>query len=243
MFIGAHVRETGPDLGLVKKWDLNSDGLIVGCGLNPKDLGKGAADVNSIANWQGILNCPDQDLHDGGNHGMTLLQRVQDYSGNTKKWFGDYKKAFIKMQSNGYVDGELVNGPNNFWSHPCCFEGNIEWNWNGGIRPEEGSGKHYNNPLPVVADPLECQILCRKDNQCLYFRYNMDWDESSISKGHLGNCYLYNYEPKGKFLTPKNNLYWQYEPRHISGPKECKHTNLNCRAFRGILSGLDSLTK
>ena len=241
MFVGAHVRETGPDLGLVKKWDLNSDGLIVGCGLDPKDLGEGAANVNTISNWQGILQCPDQDLREGGNRGRTLLQRVKDYSGNTNKWYADYRKAFVKMQSNGYAEGELVDGPNNFWSHPCCFESNVEWKWYGNIRVEEGTGRPYNKPFPKVSDPLECQKLCRNDDQCLQFRYNMDWDKKFVSK--VGECYLYNYEPQGKALAPLNKLYWQYESRSVSGPKECTHTNLNCGAFKGILNGLDGLTK
>ena len=241
MFVGAHVRETGPDLGLVKKWDLNSDGLIVGCGLNPKELGKGAEDVKSITNWQGLLDCPDQDLKEEGR-GRTLLQRVKDFSGNTRLWFGVYEDAFIQMQSNGYSDGELVDGPNNFWSHTCCFESNVKWKGSGYINVEEGTGEAYNHPsYPIVADPLECQSLCRKDDQCKYFRYNMDWDKED----NLGKCYLYNYEPKGKTLTPVDKLYWRYEPRVISGPKECKEKDAdeNCGVFKNILSGLDSLNK
>lgn len=163
MVYGGHIRETGPDLGLVMKWNLNEEGLLIGCGIDPRTLGKGMKDPITIAGMLGIMNCEKQDLRENNGRGRTLYDRVMMYAKETRRWYRDYVPAFKTVQSNGYKSGELREGPNNFWSHHCCFEAGVNWDMKGDKAP-------YNIPYPKVTDPLECQKLCYQDKKCKYFR-------------------------------------------------------------------------
>ena len=130
-----------------------------GCGI------KEQRDPKNVGNWLGQMNCEKQDLLDEGEKGKTLYERVKIYSLSPSEWYEDYVKALAKVQSNGYNDEDLVEGPNNFWSHPCCFESSIEWDTQG--RKDRPYNKRN---TPVVKDALECQKLCQQSDKCKYFR-------------------------------------------------------------------------
>jgi len=64
---------------------------------------------------QRIAGCPLQDMDDG--YGQKLYEDVEMYADNQEQWISDFVDVWIKMSQNGYGNQELVQGPEDFWTH------------------------------------------------------------------------------------------------------------------------------
>ena len=47
----------------------------------------------------------------------TNRETVEQYADDQPRWMSDFVFAWEKFSSNGYGNGDLVQGPTNFWKH------------------------------------------------------------------------------------------------------------------------------
>merc|ERR1712157_86337 len=121
------------DIGLYFKFGTTWYGRPTGCsGMNMHDNWKDEDDqvwlcneksrmTGGGANMRDDVGCMLNDHADGGDKPM--YQIVEDYANDQMLWVQDFTQAIDKQLSNGYADGDLVDGPSVFGTHVTCQEG------------------------------------------------------------------------------------------------------------------------
>ena len=82
-----------------------------------KDLGGANYDYKWLWKFgkERIAGCPMQDMDDG--NGQESWKTVEMYADDNEQWIEDFVDVWDKMSTKGYSEQDLVQGPNQFWTH------------------------------------------------------------------------------------------------------------------------------
>ena len=102
------------EMGYYWKFQYDANGIPRGCPVF--DGANKNAEYFAARRGLGYNTCGKQNEFKD-EFGEPISGAVELYAENGTRWMNDFVDAYTKMYQNGWPN--LVNGPNNFWTHKC----------------------------------------------------------------------------------------------------------------------------